>query len=308
MKKMFCHPVTEDPVCGKAYGEWTEGWKTIPHFDNYEVNHMSVVRHKKNQRILCFSKSCRVHIHKNGVRYSKVAYHLALETFFPHIAREGRDVDHVDENNQNHHLNNLRWIEASANTVKSNMLRPRNSTRRQKSIIQYSADNIFIKKFPSIADAARQTKSHHSCISRCVNKLQQFTKGFRWEYAHDETQDDLPGEIWKWSPILQEDFGLPEKVWVSNMGRILSPFGKKTKGYKTGVYRKYSRIFVHKLVWALFGDDISTNEKLEILHDDNQPKDEEGCVSNAIEHLSLGTHSENMKKYALAKVKRALMA
>jgi len=45
-----------------------------------------------------------------------------------------------------------------------------------------------------------------------------------------------------------------------------------------------------------FFGDREPNQREYILHDDSQPLDEDGCVSNAIHHLRLGTASENMKE------------
>ena len=60
-------------------------------------------------------------------------------------------------------------------------------------------------------------------------------------------------------------------------------------------YRRACHFKVHQLVWAAWGDR-APNPGEFILHDDTQPLDEEGCYSNAIQHLRLGTQSENMKE------------
>ena len=83
---------------------------------------------------------------------------------------------------------------------------------------------------------------------------------------------------------------------VSNMGRVLTFHRIKTKGYPLSRFPKYRRTChfkVHQLVWAVWGDRAPNKGEI-ILHDDSQPLDEDGCVSNDAKHLRLGTQKENM--------------
>jgi len=120
------------------------------------------------------------------------------------------------------------------------------------------------------------------------------------------SQDDLPREEWKSSERLISMLTIKgkishkaaEKIKVSNLGRVLTCQGIKTRGNTMTRCRKYRRAChfkVHQLVWAVWGDRDPNPDEF-ILHDDSQPLDEEGCVSNAIQHLRLGTQSENMKE------------
>ena len=53
-------------------------------------------------------------------------------------------------------------------------------------------------------------------------------------------------------------------------------------------YRFYRKFRVHKLVWAVWGNRNPSQNEF-ILHDDSKSRDQDGCVSNAIENLRLGT-------------------
>jgi hypothetical protein len=44
------------------------------------------------------------------------------------------------------------------------------------------------------------------------------------------------------------------------------------------------------------------------LHNDDLEKDDEGCVSNDIAHLRLGTRSQNMKSYFRARAKKRMIS
>jgi hypothetical protein len=133
----------------------------------------------------------------------------------------------------------------------------------------------------------------------------------RFDYTEEykETLNNLPGEIWN-KPDEWKQRGEIEKMKnppqaISNLGRILDGFGKRTRGtqckdaegnLKTNSV--FNNVFVHKLVWLAFSDE--PIGKLKILHnkeDDSNEKDEIGnCIrySNAFNTLRLGTQGDNM--------------
>ena len=234
-------------------------------------------------------------------------YKLALITFFPHI-KPLETVDHIDENHSNNEITNLQWLNNGDNTRKSIKINPRkNGLKRSKPIQQWSIDeNHFIADYPSIVEASKHLGFSRGNIISCLHGKLKTSYGCVWKFKN--TDSDLPNEIWSTSEKLIEilkkyrnnrplsDNAL-QKIRVSNMGRILTSRGIKTKGVKRerSEYRRFSGVAIHLLVWAVFGHR-SQNVGEYILHDDTQPLDEEGCVSNAIQHLRIGTQSENRKE------------
>jgi len=320
---MPIHPRIDDES-GLAYGEWCEGWKDIAGFgDKYEINHECKVRNKTTGRILKLTKDNTVHL-CGAKSTNKYIYHLVLESFFPHIPRNGRTCDHFDENYKNNEINNLWWLTRSQQSVKSQKLRPRKSgPARSKPVEQWTLGNpsIKIKTFESIIQASQQTGIHYGGIGECANKYRWSAGGFYWKYQELESQKDLEGEQWKTNKevilLLQEKkrnkklkIDNLNKVLVSNLGRIQTSKGIKTKGAREGrhsCYRTYGAVKVHQLVWAVWGDGRPVpkqGDDLVIMHNDEVEKDSEGCVSNAICHLKLGTHSENSKSHSRAKAKK----
>jgi len=319
---MPIHPKIDDQS-GLPYGPWIEEWKIVVGFENYEVNHKSEVRNKETERILKSNKSYQLVLRQNGKRHSKIVYQLALQTFFPHIPQNNRTCDHFDENHDNHDLNNLWWQTPSQQIIKSNQLRPRNSgPAASKPVEQWPYNNIPDAKkketFVSVIEASRKTGVDRGNITKCLSGKLLSAGGFLWKFQELESQIDLPNEEWKSNDVLlaalqernpKAKLENIKKVQISNLGRIQTINDIKTKGaivYQT-CYRMYAKWFVHQLVWMVFGDGRPVpraNDKLMILHNDDLEKDSEGCVSNAIVDLRLGTQSENMKSHHRAKAKK----
>lgn len=292
----------------EVYGWYKENeWIEVFDFKKYEINHLSQIRNKKTKHILKPSKRQEVRlVCSDGKTYSKLIYHLALLSFFPQISRNERTVDHLDENHRNNSLDNLVWESREENTRKSHIFKPRRDrTMRFKSVEQWSSDGLTkINTFESITQAAKKCNINGGEISSCANKTKSKTAGgYVWKFI-EQQNELLEGEEWKTTEQLQKMLQKqlkPEnacKVKVSNKGRIFTAKGIITKGAKesqNGYYRKYAGWFVHQLVWITWTENPlpTKTDKFQIHHNDSIEKDEEGCVSNAIEHLSLGTPREN---------------
>ena len=231
-------------------------------------------------------------------------HHLGLLAFFPHI-KPLETVDHIDECRNNHHIINLQWLSNRENAIKSNQLRP----RKRKIIDAHRfiqqrdlQSGIVIREFtPS---ELKKANFSLSAVKRCMaGNFHQYSN-FCWTKKSDQ---DLPGEEWKTSDALQNRLsgkklgGTPiseqtiKRIRVSNCGRILLANGAKSRGCKLlySVYRRAFSVKMHILVWDVWG----TRKRLPgecILHDDSQPHDSEGCVSNDIRYLRLGTQRDNM--------------
>ena len=55
-----------------------------------------------------------------------------------------------------------------------------------KTIYQFTIDGIFIKKFNSIAEAAKEIKKSASSISACLSKKNHTCGGFQWRYEYNQ--------------------------------------------------------------------------------------------------------------------------
>jgi hypothetical protein len=293
--------------------EYTEGWIKVPGFSNYEINSCSQVRNKKTEHVLKPNNQYRVTLRDDlGQQRGMSTYRLALMSFFPTLTPDVDDtVDHIDENRHNNNLSNLQWLSRGDQVRKSNVIKPRNAGRAtSKPVEQWSSDNkSLIATFLSSYEATKITGICASHIRECVRSIRKSAGGFFWKGASCLSQNDLPHEQWKSSPLLIEQLctkGLSlrsaQKVKVSNLGRVMTAAGMKTFGKPEGrssLYRMYRGYLVHQLVWTVWGNGSKPPQKgsnLVICHDDTVPLDKDGCVSNAIAHLRIDTKSANVKE------------
>lgn len=321
---MIVHPKIDD-FCGKPYGEVKKEWVNVPDSRGcYEVGFSGEIRNKKRGTLLKPMNTGRVAIRAdNGKKRKRRIYHIILESYFPHIPQNGRTADHIDENHQNNYITNLWWLTRPQNSTKSNQLRPRNHGGAQsKPILQWSKDKTeLIAEFPSLLKASQETKVRHGDISNCARGKCLSAGGYFWEFKEVESQKDLEGEIWATNDVLRRmlrernekmtDDAI-SKVRISNLGRILTArgikhWGKKVNDFGGTGHRHYGDWLVHQLVWAVWGDGSPVpkkGSKLVICHNDDIPKDKEGCVLNAIQYLRVDTEIENQREYQRAKAKK----
>lgn len=324
---MPVHPKIDDET-GLAYGHWEPGWKPVVGYEEfYEVNHMSQVRNKNTGKILKPKSDHSLCLYDDKrKKYYKFTYHLVLESFFPHIPRNNRTCDHINENHDHQHIDNLWWLTSKQQMIKSHKLKPRkNHIARSKKVEQWSwgHPNIKINTFASTNEAEKQTGVHQGSISNCARGCRPTAGGYQWKFEDDQSQKDLLGEEWRTNEALVAALKARNpkmtlknivKVRVSNFGRIQTTTGIKTKGKKESkpsCYRTYANWLVHQLVWIVFGDGRlppKKSDKLVIMHNDEAEKDEEGYVSNAISNLKIGTESENMLSFFRAKAKKRLLS
>lgn len=285
------------------YGEWTEGWIPALGYPKYEVNHLSEIRNVTTKRLLKPDNDFRVWLYTEVGKDHKYVYFIALTSFFPNIPRL-KTIDHFIENNRkNNHINNLQWMTLRENLQKSHIVNPRKSgLARAKAVEQWTKEGK-VAEFMSTTEAMRVTGIQHGNISACADGRYTHAGNFIWKWKSN-TNVDLEGEIWATSDRLKslfEQYGVSqrviEKVRISNKGRVMNTFGKKTKGHKQTYsgYRKFKMFKMHQLVWSVFGDRAPKPGEY-ICHNDMIPKDENGCMSNAIEHLRLDTPSNNIKE------------
>ena len=197
----------------------SEIWKPVVGYEGlYEVSSLGRVRsvdrnivHKNGS--IHFKKGVvlRPCINENGYfavalcrgGYSKtIRLHRIVATAFIENPENKPDVDHIDTNRLNCVASNLRWV-----TRKENLRNP-NSTphyrmsaskeygsgwkaietrNRNKSkgaevpVVQYTMDGVFIKRFRSIAEAARETGVQDASIHLFLKGKIRHAGGFVWK-------------------------------------------------------------------------------------------------------------------------------
>ena len=313
----------DDTLQHPVYGAFQPGWKPCRDaggqtYPLYEVNEQCQVRNKKTRKTLKPQGDAQVGLRGYGKAKMRRIYQLCLASFFPNVAPK-ETVDHIDENHNNNVLTNLQWATPREQNVKSHQIKPRNSgPARSKRVQQLTLNGELVKVFNSTREAGRMLKIHPGSISNCARGDRPTCDGFKWQYEVMERDKDLPGEEWKTSEWLRAELKIRTKmsdhaiakVRVSNMGRVQTAKGIKTKGTRDSSKSKnrfYKSISIHQLVWWAFRTE-RPPVGLEICHDDTAPPDEDGCYTNALSTLRLDTHPNNLREChsvgALSKVQR----
>jgi group I intron endonuclease len=78
----------------------------------------------------------------------------------------------------------LRYYENGGPTTRVNIEKHREimTKARGKPVAQYTAENVFVKEYPSIADAGRHSGVSAKCIQQAVKGINRKAGGFLWKY------------------------------------------------------------------------------------------------------------------------------
>ena len=149
-----------------------EIWKPINGYEGLdEISNTGRVNSLISGRIL---KTCPnnkgylyVRLTKDGQHKAFSVHRLVANAFIPNTERM-EQVNHIDGNKQNNYSENLEWC----NDLQNRTHAYKNGLRKMKTIIgieMISTDGNYIKEFPSISEASRETGINIGNISRCCS-------------------------------------------------------------------------------------------------------------------------------------------
>jgi hypothetical protein len=148
------------------------------------VNGSIIKNHVDSGGYLFIQLKCKNKLTKHFSIHRLVALH-----FIENLNNKPQ-VNHKDGNKTNNHVDNLEWVTSKENIQHSIQTGLTDISRKSvketcsKPILQYSKDNIFIKEYVSIIEAATENNLSIANISRCCNNKYGYKTcgGFIWKF------------------------------------------------------------------------------------------------------------------------------
>lgn len=180
-----------------------EIWNDIEGFEGYQVSNLGRVRSIRmrtdapTKPMWLSSKVLKQYpdgkgylmawLYKGGKRYTVKVHRLVANSFIPNPENKPQ-IDHIDGDKINNHVDNLRWVTAKENfhnpiTYKCNAESKRgvlnHSARR---VCQISTIGKLIRIWDCINDVERELGFCHSHIVQCCKGQRDYAYGYYWCY------------------------------------------------------------------------------------------------------------------------------
>lgn len=175
-----------------------EIWKDIPGYEGrYQVSSLGRVKsfnyygHKGVEKILKQNLNkgyYSIKLCKNDVIKRFTIHRLVYMTFKGEIPN-GLQVNHIDEDKSNNHIENLNLMSPKENTnwgTRNERARKANTNGKcSKIILQFDKQMNFIAEWPSTREIQRQLNIFHNSIIKCCKGKLKSAYGFIWKYKEE---------------------------------------------------------------------------------------------------------------------------
>ena len=175
------------------YNTEKEVWKDVVGYEGlYEVSSLGRVKSLR-RNIIMKQKKVKgynmLNLTKAGKQKGETVSRLVGRAFIPNPENKPQ-INHIDENKQNNHVDNLEWVTAKENSnhgtrtsrVINNLERTSEKQKTPIAMIDKDTGEL-IKVFNSIQSAFRFLGDiPNGNISRVCKKKREHAYGYKWEY------------------------------------------------------------------------------------------------------------------------------
>lgn len=163
-----------------------EVWKDVAGYEGmYQVSNFGRVKRLKNGKEKMLKplsngrNYLKVGLFKNKIYKKFYVHRLVAEAFIPNPGNL-LQVNHIDENKVNNHVDNLEWCTAKYN-VNFGTRNKRMTEKRSRKVDQYTLDGKFVQAWPSVNQILRDLRIR---VCECCKGKFKSAGGFVWKY-HD---------------------------------------------------------------------------------------------------------------------------
>lgn len=116
----------------------------------------------------------------NGKPHRVIVARLVAKMFIPN-PNNLPQVNHIDEDSTNNHVDNLEWCTALYNINYGETILRRSKTR-SRPIDVYNLNNVYLGTYKSAVDASKKFNVSRSSISECCNNKKESVKGYIFKF------------------------------------------------------------------------------------------------------------------------------
>lgn len=203
-----------------------EVWKDINDFPNYQVSNFGRIKSKerftrvgirnvkyilRKEKILKPLKITNGYLGirlYNGENVKTFKIHRLVANHFIPNPKNYPQVNHIDGNKLNNHIENLEFCSHKHNMQEAwnlNLIsrchKKGKEHHRSITVLQYDINGNFIKEWECIRQVEKELGICHQNISKCCKGKYKTCGGYIWKYKHHQ---EVHNNKHKWQPILKE--------------------------------------------------------------------------------------------------------